>query len=53
MRAFAMPGEDPQTLRTPEELSPRIVDLCVPAWTQTGKLYDFPTNRVLSFSAPT
>ena len=27
MRAAAMPGEDPVTLRTPEELAPKLVAL--------------------------
>ena len=52
MRAAAMPGEDPETLKTPEELSPKIVELCAPAWTETGKLYDFPTNRLLNYQGP-
>ena len=52
MRAVAMPGEDPLTLRTPEELAPKIAALCAPSWTETGKLYDFPQDRVLAFSAP-
>ena len=52
MRATAMPGEDPDTLKTPEELSPKIVELCSPGWTQTGRLYDFPSDRVMSFQAP-
>jgi NAD(P)-dependent dehydrogenase (short-subunit alcohol dehydrogenase family) len=52
MRATAMPGEDPATLRAPEDLAPKIVEMCSPDWTQTGKLYDFPTDRILSFSAP-
>ena len=52
MRAAAMPGEDPETLKAPEDLSPRIVELCSPVWTETGKLYDFPTDRVMSFQAP-
>jgi NAD(P)-dependent dehydrogenase (short-subunit alcohol dehydrogenase family) len=52
MRAAAMPGEDPMTLRTPEELAPKLLALCTPEWTQTGKLYDFPSDRVLSFMPP-
>lgn len=52
MRATAMPGEDPMSLRTPEELAPKIVEICSPEWKETGKLYDFPTDRVLSFRAP-
>jgi NAD(P)-dependent dehydrogenase (short-subunit alcohol dehydrogenase family) len=52
MRAKAMPGEDAMTLRVPEELAPKIVEICSPEWTETGKLYDFPTDRILSFRAP-
>ena len=52
MRATAMPGEDPETLRTPEELAPRLVALCGPDATETGKLYDFPTDRMMSFQGP-
>ena len=52
MRAQAMPGEDPETLKTPEELSPKIVELCLPGWSETGCLYDFPADKVLRFQAP-
>ena len=52
MRAKAMPGEDPDILRTPGDLAPKIVEICSPQWTETGKLYDFPTDRVLGFRAP-
>lgn len=51
MRASAMPGEDPKTLRTPEEFAPKLVDLCGPEWRETGKIYDFPTDKILSFGA--
>lgn len=52
MRAEAMPGENPMTLRTPAEIAPKIVEICSPEWSETGKLYDFPTDKVLSFRAP-
>ena len=52
MRAKAMPGEDPMTLRAPDELAPKIVEICSPEWSETGKLYDFPTDKILSFRAP-
>jgi NAD(P)-dependent dehydrogenase (short-subunit alcohol dehydrogenase family) len=51
MRAAAMPGEDPATLRTPEDLAPKIVELCRPGWRETGKLYDFPADRVIAYEA--
>ena len=52
MRAAAMPGEDPLTLLTPEDLAPHIVRLAAPNWTETGKIYDFPSDRVQEFRAP-
>lgn len=52
MRRSAMPGEDPETLKTPEDLAPHIVRLASPDWADTGKLYDFPTGKVLSFAPP-
>jgi NAD(P)-dependent dehydrogenase (short-subunit alcohol dehydrogenase family) len=53
MRAAAMPGEDPQTLKTPEDLAPQVVRLAAPGWTETGKIYDFPQGRVLTPQPPT
>ncbi|MGO4386052.1 SDR family NAD(P)-dependent oxidoreductase [Microvirga sp. 2YAF29] len=41
MRKTAMPGEDPMTLKTPEDLAPHILKLALPSWDQTGKIYDF------------
>jgi NAD(P)-dependent dehydrogenase (short-subunit alcohol dehydrogenase family) len=52
MRATAMPGEDPATLRTPQDLAPKLVEICSPEWAETGKLYDFPTDRILRFQSP-
>ena len=52
MRAAAMPGEDPATLPTPEELAPKLLQLLAPEWTETGKLYDFPSDKVLTFRDP-
>jgi NAD(P)-dependent dehydrogenase (short-subunit alcohol dehydrogenase family) len=52
LRASAMPGEDPSKLMLPEDLAPKIIALCLPEWQETGKLYDFATDRVLSFLPP-
>ena len=52
MRAQVMPGEDPMTLPTPEEVAEKIVDLCRPDFSETGKLYDFPERRLLDFIPP-
>ena len=52
MRAKAMPGEDPMTLKTPEEAAPAIAAMCAPDWNETGKIYDFPQGKVLGFREP-
>ena len=39
MRAAAMPGEDPSELKTAEPVAERIVELCLPAMRETGKLF--------------
>ena len=45
MRAEVMPGEDPMTLPTPDEVAEKILELCLPGFSETGKLYDFlPKN---------
>ena len=52
MRATAMPGEDPMTLDTPENVAEKIVDLCLPSYTETGKIYDFPSGKLQEFRRP-
>jgi NAD(P)-dependent dehydrogenase (short-subunit alcohol dehydrogenase family) len=52
MRATVFPGEDPLTLDTPEQAAELIVPMCVPGWTETGKLYDYKTRSLLSFRSP-
>jgi len=52
MRALAMPGEDPATLPAPEEVAAKIVDLCLPGFTDSGKLYDFRAGKLLEFIRP-
>ena len=44
MRAKAMPGENPDTLPTPSEIAPKLVDLLSPAVTESGKLFDMTTG---------
>jgi len=41
MRATAMPGEDPMALKTAEPVAEKIVELCLPDFQETGKLYDY------------
>jgi len=52
MRATVFPGEDPLTLETPDRVADLILPMCAPAWTETGKLYDYPTRALLGFRAP-
>jgi NAD(P)-dependent dehydrogenase (short-subunit alcohol dehydrogenase family) len=52
MRTLVMPGEDPATLPAPDEVAAKIVDLCLPDFSATGKLYDFPTGKLLEFLPP-
>lgn len=53
MRRAAMPGEDPMTLKTPEELAPHILKLALPSWNETGKIYDFPQGgKILTPQMP-
>ena len=52
MRAGVMPGEDPMTLPTPEEVAETILPLCLPDFTETGNLYDFPTRKLIDFATP-
>ena len=52
MRALAMPGEDPAMLPAPDEVAAKIADLCLPDFSETGKLYDFRAGKLLEFVRP-
>ena len=52
MRAAVMPGEDPMTLPTPELVAEKILPLCLPSCSETGKLYDFRAGKFLQFTPP-
>jgi NAD(P)-dependent dehydrogenase (short-subunit alcohol dehydrogenase family) len=52
MRAQVMPGEDPMTLPPPQAVAEKIVALCLPGFTESGRLYDYPTDRLLAFRKP-
>jgi NAD(P)-dependent dehydrogenase (short-subunit alcohol dehydrogenase family) len=52
MRAQLMPGEDPKTLPAPEEVAEKIVELCMPAFNETGRFYDFPSRKLMAFQRP-
>jgi NAD(P)-dependent dehydrogenase (short-subunit alcohol dehydrogenase family) len=53
LRAAAMPGEDPMTLPSAEEVAEKIVALALPSVTETGKLYDFRFGKLFSYRLPT
>ena len=47
-----MPGEDPMTLPTPEQVAEKILDLCLPSFSETGKLYDFRASKFWNLHPP-
>ena len=52
MRASLMPGEDPMNVRAPEEFAPKVADMCMPSWRDTGRWYDFKTDTLKDFRGP-
>jgi NAD(P)-dependent dehydrogenase (short-subunit alcohol dehydrogenase family) len=52
MRAQAMPGEDPMSLPAPEDFARKCLPLLAPEWRETGRLYDFPADRLMDFHPP-
>jgi NAD(P)-dependent dehydrogenase (short-subunit alcohol dehydrogenase family) len=52
MRAGAMPGEDPMSVKTAEPVAEKILELCVPEFQETGKIYDYRAGRLLTPQPP-
>ncbi|MHC5231034.1 SDR family NAD(P)-dependent oxidoreductase [Brucella sp. LJL56] len=52
MRAQAMPGEDPETLPTPQSVAEKIVKLADPNLEVSGKLFDVRQDRFLDYHLP-
>ncbi len=52
MRAQLMPGEDPLTLPTPDDIAPKLAALCSPEWMETGKLLQLPEGKLKRFQGP-
>jgi NAD(P)-dependent dehydrogenase (short-subunit alcohol dehydrogenase family) len=52
LRAQALPGEDQTTLEPPDKPAARIVDLCLPTFQESGKLYDYRVQKLLAFRPP-
>jgi NAD(P)-dependent dehydrogenase (short-subunit alcohol dehydrogenase family) len=52
MRAQVMPFEDPMTLQPPEQVAEKILELCLPSFSETGRLYDYRAGKLLEFIQP-
>lgn len=46
MRAKAVPGEDPETLPTPDSIAKSLVDMISPNYAENGKIYDAGTKKL-------
>ena len=44
MRASAMPGEDPLSLPTPEDVGEQLIAMCEPGFTDNGSVWQFTLN---------
>jgi len=52
MMAIAFPGIEAETLTPPDEIAQALLPLCLPSFTGTGVLYDYPSRKVLTFQPP-
>lgn len=52
MRAQAMPGEDPSTVPHPSEVAAKLLPLCGPGLTETGKLFVVRENKLVDYRMP-
>lgn len=52
MRATRFPNEDPMTLDTPAQVAEKILELCLPSFDETGRIYDYRYKKLLSYRAP-
>ncbi len=52
MRAQAVPGEDPETLPHPSEVAAKLLPLCGPDQSETGKLFIVRENRIVDYRLP-
>ena len=46
MRAKAFPGEDPATLKTPEDIAPAFMPFLLPECQDNGRTYEFATGTL-------
>ena len=54
MRAMAVPGEDPMTLREPTAIAPHLARMAAVDWLETGRIFDFsdPEPKLTDFARP-
>lgn len=52
MQFKAFPGVDPAILNKPEDVAVKLADMCMPSFTGTGQLYDYPQGRILTHRKP-
>lgn len=52
MRAQAMPGEDPKTVPHPSEVAEKLLPLCAPDMTETGRLYVVRECKFVDYKLP-
>jgi NAD(P)-dependent dehydrogenase (short-subunit alcohol dehydrogenase family) len=50
MRAQAMPGEDPHTLPSPEDVAEQLVQMCAPAFRDRGAIYKYAPTGLFKFT---
>src|SRR4029079_17438480 len=49
MRALAMPGEDPATLPSPDEVAAQLVEMCLPSFKDNGAIYKYAPTGLFKF----
>ncbi len=52
LHATGWPGIDPMTLPTPEDAAEKILPLCLPSFSESGKLYDVLAGKLSSLQPP-
>ncbi len=52
MFASGWPGADLDALPAPEDVVKALLPLCLPACNESGKVYDYPSKKFLTFHAP-
>ena len=52
MRATRFPAEDPMTLDTAAQAAEKVLELCLPGFVETGRIYDYRYNKLQSYQPP-